>query len=421
LNDPAHIATLVNEFQNVYSPATLLGVYAAAIRSAADGRLIAARGIYQPSQNTREYAGYFYDTLRGINDNVSIRLRVPSLLRSRLEEGQLYLFRGYMEKRVNYSAIELVFTVDELLQKESNPMSEEDAKRLSLLQQKVTKGYRDFEALVKESVYKGTPLRIANLYGSGAIVNKDFLNGLADALPKFVIKENRCNFASKTEIVRWLRNLDGSGEDVIAVVRGGGEGGLDIFNDPEICAEAIRMKAVLVTALGHAVNQTLLDKLADRKFDLPHHYGSSLRKWVDEATEEQARSKSLFIEQVKTDLEKTYKEQIISLVTQLDQNRKEKDEAIKSREEAFSLQARALNEQLKTKEESLKALSETYEALGRQQLENARAQAASEISRLTLEKERAIKQQRNTVIWLVAVVVVLAAAAVNWLVRIASL
>jgi exodeoxyribonuclease VII large subunit len=235
-----------------------------------------------------------------------------------------------MEKRVSFSSIELVFTIDDVLQKEASPLSEEDLKRFSLIQQKITKGYRDFEALVKESIYKGEPVRIANLYGSAAIVNKDFDKGLAEASARFSISEYRCSFASRTEIIRWLRALNGSGAQVIAVVRGGGDGGLDIFNDPGIGAEALKLNALLVSALGHAVNETLLDKLADRKFDLPHHYGSSLKSWVDQATEEQAKSKSIFIDQVKKDLSKSYDEQILLLKTQLDQSKKEKEETLKS-------------------------------------------------------------------------------------------
>jgi exodeoxyribonuclease VII large subunit len=408
VDETADINIQVEQFQNVYSPATLLGVYAAAIRSAADGRIVLARGLYQSAMNSREYAGHYYDTLKGVNDNGSIKLRVPSQLRSKLEENHVYVFRGYVEKRVNFSVIELVFCVDDILQKELNPMSEEDAKRFSLMQQKITKGSRDFEALVKDSIYKNEPLRIANLYGSSAIVNKDFNNGLGEAAGKFIISEYRCNFASKTEITRWMRNLDGSGAQVIALVRGGGDGGLDIFNDPDIGAEAVKLNAVLVSALGHAVNQTLIDKLADRKFDLPHHYGSSLRTWVNEAVEDQARSKSRFIEQVKTDLEKTYREQILALSTQIELNKNEKEETIRSREESFTAQLKALSAQLQAGEETLKTLKDTYELTAKQQVEAAVSQATTELASLKMDRDLSNSRRSGTQWWLYLLVGLLA-------------
>jgi exodeoxyribonuclease VII large subunit len=410
--------SLVDEFEHLYSPATLLGVYASAIRTPADARLILARGVFQASQSPREYAGYYYDSLKGVNDNGNIKLRVPGLLRSKLENNQVYIFKGYVEKRVNFSAIELIFTVDEILRKEVSPLSEEDQKRFSLMQRKITRGFRDFEALVKQSVYANTPLRIANLYGTSAIVNKDFERGLAEAQSKFAITDYRCNFASKTEIIRWLRALSSTGAEVVAVVRGGGEGGLDIFNDPEIGAEALKLNAVLVSALGHAVNETLIDKLADKKFDLPHHYGSSLKGWVDQALEEQARSKSKFIEQVKLDLEKTYKDQITALTTQLEarnkefqqsqqkfkelteQNTRDKDEAIKAREQSFTAQLNALQEQIKTRESALKELRENYELTTKKEVELAQSQLATQMERLRMEKEQADRRASSRSWWL---------------------
>jgi exodeoxyribonuclease VII large subunit len=311
--------TEVQQFQNVYSPGTLLGVYASAIHTQADGKILLARGIYQASQNQKEYYGYYYETIQSPNENKSIRIKIPSILRSKLDNNQIYIFKGYIEKKINFSSIELVFVVDDVLQKEDNPISPEDLKRFNLLQKKITKGFRDFEAIVKEHIYKDKILKIANIYGNSAIVNKDFDKGLADSMISFQVTDYRCNFNSKTELIDIIKHLKEKDFDVIALVRGGGEkASMEVFNDPELGEESLGIRQVLVTALGHTVDDCLMDKIADKKFALPHDYGNSLKVWVDEAKAEQARSKSIFIGQVKKDLEKTFHDQISTLQKQLE-------------------------------------------------------------------------------------------------------
>lgn len=371
----------VTEFKNVYSPRTLLGVYANAIRTTADGRVVLAKGNYQLAQNQKEYSGFYYDSLKSLNGNESIKIKVPTLLRSKLENNAVYIFKGYVEKRINFSSIELVFVIDDLLQKEENQISEEEIKRFELIQKKIAKEYRDVESLVKENIYQGNIIKIANLYGNTAIVNEDFKLGLAEAITKFNITEHRCSFSSKTQLIATIQRLKVLDYDIIALVRGGGEKqSLEIFNDSELGNEAISIKPVLVTALGHKqTEETLLDKIADKKFALPHDYGNSLKVWVDQAIEAQAKSKSVFIEQVKKDLAKTYTEQITTVQKQLEarnkefemaqikfkemveQNQKDKLETIKAKEKTFEANLKTLTEQIKAKDESIKVFQSKFE------------------------------------------------------------
>lgn len=346
INNQRKELNLIQEFQNVYSPSTILGIFASALRTPADGRVILAKGEYQASLNSKEYSGYYYDEIKSPNDNKFLKVKIPSLLRSKLENKFIYIFKGYIEKNIKSSSIDLVFVVDEVLQKEENPISEEDVKRFEVMQKKVASGYKNLEAIVKDRIYKNKPIRIANIYGNTAIVNRDFDTGLGEAKLKYDIKEYRCNLSSKSEIVNFLRRMNHSDIEAIAIVRGGGNTSeMDIFNDPEIAEEVIKLQPVFITALGHVANDSLLDKIADKKFHLPHDYGNSLKGWVDEATAEQAKSKSLFIEQVKKDLAKTFEDQI-----------KTKDESLKilqkNNEEnskqfaALTLENRRLNEQV---------------------------------------------------------------------------
>ena len=51
---------------------------------------------------------------------------------------------------------------------------------------------------------------------------------------------------------------------------------METFNDLQLSELFITIEAVTVTAIGHTVDETLLDKLADKRFHLPHDYGAGL-------------------------------------------------------------------------------------------------------------------------------------------------
>lgn len=369
---------VLKDFQNIYSPSTLLGVFANAIKSPADGRLLLARGEYQATSNAKEYGGYYYEDIKSPNDNKFIKAKIPAFVRSKLENQNIYIFKGYIEKRIGNSTIELILVIDDILQKEDKQISEEDVKRFEVIQRKIAKGYKDFEAIAKEHLYNNKLLRIANIYGNTAIVNKDFEKGLAEAKVRFNIKEFRCSFSSKSDIIKLLRQLNALEIDAIGIVRGGGDTpDLEIFNDADICEETIKLKPLLITALGHVVNDTLIDKIADKKFHLPHDYGNSLKVWVDEAIAEQTKSKSMFIDQVKKDLQKTFEDQI------------------------------------KTKDETIKSLQKTYEENSKQLVKLAVAEVQTKFEAMKVENTRlnsqliqASKSGNKIVIWVIIALII---------------
>ncbi len=377
-DDQKNELQVVHEFQNVYSPTTILGVFANALKSPVDGRMILAKGEYQAAQNSKEYGGYYYDDIKSPNDSKYIKARIPSLIRSKLENHNIYVFKGYIEKKISFSTIELVFVVDEIMQKETNPFSEDDIKRFEVLQKKATKGYKDVEALIKDRIYNNMPIQIINIYGSTGIVNKDFEAGLAESKVRFKIAEYRCNLTSKNEIINLLQKINTSTVDAIALIRGGGDKSvMEVFNDPELGEEIVKLKPLFITALGHVVDDSLADKIADKKFHLPHDYGNSLKVWVDEAVAEQAKSKSLFIEQVKKDLTKTFEDQI------------------------------------KTKDEALKTLQKTYEENSKQLVKMATAEVQTKFDALKIENTRlndqliqASKSGSNLIIYIIIAAII---------------
>ena len=65
------------------------------------------------------------------------------------------------------------------------------------------------------------------------------------------------------------------------------------------------------------MDETLVDKVSDRCFHLPHDYGSGMHKIIEKLREEKSSSLAvIFIEEVKKDV-KQFEEQVKTLTTQL--------------------------------------------------------------------------------------------------------
>jgi exonuclease VII large subunit len=78
------------------------------------------------------------------------------------------------------------------------------------------------------------------------------------------------------------------------------------LNNPIIAAQAIKLKSIFISALGHDIHDTLLDKIADKKFSLPLHFGVKLREIVERANEDLTNSKSALLNKVRTEVAKSF-------------------------------------------------------------------------------------------------------------------
>ncbi|WP_139423182.1 hypothetical protein [Chryseobacterium mulctrae] len=74
---------------------------------------------------------------------------------------------------------------------------------------------------------------------------------------------------------------------------------------------------------GHTVDETLLDKLADKRFHLPHDYGAGLHAIAEKLSHERSNSRALLIDEVKKDVSKQFSEQVKTLTEQLSKRNEE--------------------------------------------------------------------------------------------------
>ncbi|MGN7863502.1 exodeoxyribonuclease VII large subunit [Chryseobacterium sp. 22458] len=301
----------------IYSPSSVLGLFSNALKINATINLIYLKGRYAYGGG-KAYGNYYYDNLFSESDNISIGVRVSALFRTKIVNNEVYTLRGYIEKSIKNSSVELRFVVDEIIQQEEKAISEEELQRYELIQEKLEKGSTDLETVIRNKILKEEPIRIANIYGNNAIVQRDFAEGLDVSQKYFQISEYTCSITSSTSIAEKLKEVSKSEYDIIALVRGGGDRqSMETFNDITLSKLFINLPAVSVTAIGHTVDETLLDKLADKRFHLPHDYGAGLHAIVEKLLHEKSNSRALLIDEVKKDVSKQFTEQVKTLSEQL--------------------------------------------------------------------------------------------------------
>lgn len=340
----------------VYSPAAVIGIFSNALKLNATVNLIYLKGRYSYGAG-KSYGNSYYDLLFSESDHSSIGIRISSLLRSKITNNEVYTLRGFIEKNIKNSSIELRFVVDEIIQQEEKSISEEELQRYELIQKKLEKGSKDLETLVRDHMLKDQKIRIANIYGNNAIVQKDFAEGLDVSSLYFEIDNYSCNITSATAILSTLRELASKNYDVIGLVRGGGDRqSMETFNDLSLSEHFINMDALMVTAIGHTVDETLLDRLADKRFHLPHDYGSGLHSIAEKLSHERSNSRALLIDEVKKDVKKQFSEQVETLEKQLKKKNEEFTEAQKTYKEQAENQSKTFADQLKVRNEEFEKL-----------------------------------------------------------------
>ena len=314
----------------------------------------------------KSYTNYFYDTLYSEADSISITVKIPALLRSKIVNNEIYTLKGYIEKILRNSRIDINFVVDGIIAQEEGSFSEDDLKKFELIQKKLELGSKDLDTLIRTKLLNNEIVRVANIYGHNAIVQKDFSEGLDVSQKYFEIVEYTCNITSPTSILTQLSELLNLNYDIIALVRGGGDKqSFEVFNDSALAEYFISLNSVSVTAIGHTVNESLLDKLADRRFHLPHDYGAGLHLIVDKLVQEKSNSRALLIDEVKKDISKQFIEQVKTLDSQLKKKNEEFVEAQKTYKEQVENQTKSFNDQLKIRNEEVeklkKEITETHE------------------------------------------------------------
>lgn len=160
--------------------------------------------------------------------------------------------------------------------------------------------------------------------------------------------------------------------DIVALVRGGGDRqSMETFNDLSLSELFISMKPITVTAIGHTVDETLLDKLADKRFHLPHDYGAGLHAIAEKLSNERSNSRALLIDEVKKDVSKQFSEQVKTLTEQLSKRNEEFQKLQESSVKQLQDTQKNFTEQEKQRKEEVESYKKEITTLHEKNIQSA--------------------------------------------------
>ncbi len=263
--------------RETYTPSSIIAIFNNAFIVDEEKKVIFIQGEYS-KYGSKSYNGFYYDKI--IDPSMqALSIKIPITLRDKLEDKKGYTFKGHLARKAKIDgniALTFVASVTEL-PKELNLELNEKKREFEILRRKSNLKYKEIKTIINEKFRNNEKPHIAMIYGQESIVPADVMNAVDNAQSRFMIDEHRINFSDSGEIINIMEKVFVESSDIVAFVRGGGSG-LEIFDNPEIAEAALNLKPALVTAIGHAESLTLLDMVADMKYDTPTAFGNALKE-----------------------------------------------------------------------------------------------------------------------------------------------
>jgi hypothetical protein len=235
----------------IYLPAAVLNLFNNSISVSQTKRIIQLKGVYLQGKNTL-YSGYYYDTFHDESSEAAITILVPPLIRNELKPNKTVTVTGFITRRIVHASgsIQIQLTVTDLVEQTQNKYSEDEIKKIELMQAKANTGYRDVYSWLKERIINEEPLKIGIIIGKTGIIDNDIKHQLRESIGFYDLSFHRVNLTSEQEILAALDRLNADHYGLIATSLGGGEN-LDIFNKFSLAEKAIGwIKRTKMTPIG---------------------------------------------------------------------------------------------------------------------------------------------------------------------------
>ena len=309
----------INSFQERsvnYSPSSIVAIFNAATIIKEEKKIIQVRGIFK-KVGTSNYGGNFYNRLKDETGENSITLITSALMHNKLEDNKTIEFNGYITRRVDKQGrIELLINFIELISQQVNIFSEEDTNKILLINKKVETGFKDLDAVIKDAIFNKRKLSIKVIMGKSGIIDSDIKDAMEIAISLYDIEFHRVSLSAPKEIINKIISLDDGNADLICVARGGGEN-LSTFENAELCEAILNRNTIIASAIGHAQDVTLFEKLSDKKFITPTQFGNYLKEIYNSTIEELENSKAKLVKDITEQLAANYSKQILNLQEQV--------------------------------------------------------------------------------------------------------
>ena len=333
-----------------FSPSSIVAIFNAATTTREEKRIIQVRGIFKKS-GVSNYGGNYYNRLKDEASDNTISLITSAIIHNQLEDNKTIEFTAYITRRMDKQGrIELIINFIELLSQRINKFSEEETKKIILINQKVTEGFKDLDAHIKKAIYNKKTISIKIIMGKAGIIDADIRQGIEAAIALYEIEYHRISLSSPTEIINKIYDLDVPETDLICIARGGGDN-LVMFENLDICASILQRSTIIASAIGHASDVSLFEKLSDKKFITPTQFGNYLKEIYNTTIEELENSKANLAKDISTQLTANYNQQITNIKEQLSATKEQNEKIIADTQHNHQQQLTTLQEKLKSYEE----------------------------------------------------------------------
>jgi exodeoxyribonuclease VII large subunit len=173
--------------------------------------------------------------------------------------------------------------------------------------------FKDVDHLIRTKLYQQLTIKVHILIGNTAIIDQDIMHQLKDAVQAYVITYQRVNLTRVPDIIQAME--ESIELDILVVARGGGDN-IQVFNSVELAGRAIGLRPALITAIGHAADEPLLQRVADKHFITPTALGQYFYEMYIKTVEELNNSKAKMIVNLTKQIELNFQTRIQMLSDQ---------------------------------------------------------------------------------------------------------
>ena len=397
---------MANETQNLpsvnyYTPIELVGIYRSFLERGKSNNVVWLRGIYiqRPNQNPQWSA--FYDELRDADDTTkSITLKINRQDRVKLKSNSLVQIGGLIELTANNNGtVQIMVNVTRYEIVKDQFVTEQDLKRNEIRIAKSKKGFKNVDAVLEEKLFRDERPKVALVFASTSITMADFNAGVNAAAVKIDFQEHRQSFGNAAMLSSFLQNLDRSGYDVIALVRGGG-GGIEALDEIPVLQTVSVMTTPVICAIGHVGEELFMKSIADKVAPTPNGLGQYFSEMVERVTATRNNSRAALVKEVEKQFIKQIEDsnkknkELLQQVEKMTKAQKEQTEQLGKLQGQLKKQTEENAKQAKDFNESLTKMQKTNGELNTslQKLTAQNTQAAKDLNEAK-DRQRQLEKQ----------------------------
>jgi hypothetical protein len=380
---------------NYYSPVEVVGLYRKYLDKGSTNNVVWIRGIYiqRPNQNLQWAA--FYDELRDPdNTNQSITLKINRQDRAKLRSNSLVHIGGLIELVANNTGtIQILINVTRYEIVKDQFVTEQDLKRNEIRITKSKKGFKNVDAILEDKLFRDERPKVALVFALTSITMADFNAGVNAAAVKIDFQEHRQSFGNAAMLSSFLQNLDRSGYDVIALVRGGG-GGIEALDEIQVLQTVSMMTTPVICAIGHVGEELFMKSIADKVAPTPNGLGQYFSEMVERVVAKRNNSRAALIKEVEGQFKKQIEDSNKAQKAQAEQMVKLQGQ-MKAQTEASAKQSKDFNESLKKMQDTNTELNKSLQKLSAQNTQAAKDLNDAKERQRQLEKQLEEAMSKN--------------------------